>query len=266
MQSNIPGSEKGAVLRFFTESTAEYGKLFNDRRTGSNFSFRTRLNLAVQMTSATKGRLLDCACGTGEITSRILSSGHFTRATIVDLSPRMLEAARERMTLELKGLAPGDLEFVSSDIFEYAAQTQEGKFDLILCLGLIAHTGRLEELLKALRRLLSPNGNILLQSSLLDHAGTRIVRALTAERYHRRHGYRISYFRHRDILRAASTVSLEAVMVRRFTFGFPLGDRLCAWMNYFLEKSTQHWTKVHGAEALYLLQAVAPSTSGTPRA
>lgn len=245
---------KDAVQQFFTGTATDYSKLFLHRRSGSNFGFRERLVLATQMTAGISGRLLDSACGSGEITTAILGSGRFTRATIVDLSPRMLALAQQRMAMDLKEVRIEKVEFKSSDIFEFAAQPQAEPFDLILCLGLIAHTGRLDTLLAGLKKLLTPDGKILLQSTLLDHAGTKITRALTSERYYRRQGYRISYFRHQDIVQTASNAGLEAVAVRRFTFGFPFGDRLSAGINYLLEKKMQRWAKLHGAEALYLFQ------------
>jgi ubiquinone/menaquinone biosynthesis C-methylase UbiE len=226
--------DKEAVQRLFTKSVLDYSKLFLSRRSGSNFGFRQRLTLAAHLTSEISGRLLDCACGTGEITTAILSSGHFTSATVVDLSPSMLEIARKRIETEIIGPKTRQMEFVSSDIFEFASQPPTEPYDLILCLGLIAHTGRLEDLLAKLKRLLSPTGSILLQSTLLDHIGTKVVRALTHERYYRRHGYRISYFYRQDILGALTNVGLKAAVERRFTVGIPFGDRFWAGMNYRL--------------------------------
>jgi glycosyltransferase involved in cell wall biosynthesis/2-polyprenyl-3-methyl-5-hydroxy-6-metoxy-1,4-benzoquinol methylase len=247
-------SDKEAVQQFFTATALGYSKFFLSKRRGSNFGFRERLALAVQMTAGISGSLLDCACGTGEITTAIVNSRRFARATIIDLSPRMLEITRQQMEAGLKRHKLDQLKLISSDIFEFAAQTGAGRYDLILCLGLIAHTGRLDCLLSRLKGLLAPDGKILLQSTLLDHLGTKVVRALTQERYYHRQGYRISYFRHQDILQVAREVGLESVAVKRFTFGFPFGDRFWAGMNYRLEQRMQNWAKLHGAEAMYLLQ------------
>ena len=252
--TNASSKDRDAVQEFFTGNAADYANLFLARQSGSNFGFRERLNLAVQMTSGVSGRFLDCACGSGEITAAILSSGRFTGATVVDLSPVMLKAAQQRMEIELAKTKMDRLEFISSDIFEFTLQPQIAPYDLILCLGLIAHTGRLDELLRRLKTILSPTGCILLQSSLLDHVGTKIVRFLKHERYYRQHGYRISYFHHRDILRSAQNAGLEAIEMQRFTFGFPFGDRISARANYHLEKTMRGPARVHGAEALYLLQ------------
>ena len=208
------------------------------------------------MTADVSGRLLDCACGTGEITAAILGSGRFIGATVLDLSPRMLELARQHILTDPKASRIDRLEFKASDIFEFTTQPHGERYDLILCLGLIAHTGRLDKLLAGFRTLLNPKGSVLLQSSLLDHAGTKIVRAFTNGRYRRRYGYPLSYFHHRDISKAARDAGFAPRVIRRFAFGLPFGDRLWARMNYLLERRMQNWAKSHGAEAMYLLQAV----------
>ena len=246
-------SDKEAVQQFFTATATDYSKFFLSRRTGSSFSFRERLALAVQMTGNMSGRLLDCACGSGEITTAILGSKRFTKATIIDLSPRMLTVAQQHLETQLK-TSEINLEFINSDIFAFATPSRAGQYDLILCLGLIAHTGRLDELLSKLKILLSPGGSILLQSSLLDHAGNLLVRSFTQKRYYRQHGYRISYFYNKDIVQAAQKAGLAVTAIRRFTFGFPFGDRLCARINYHLENIMRKWSSSQGAEALYVLQ------------
>jgi 2-polyprenyl-3-methyl-5-hydroxy-6-metoxy-1,4-benzoquinol methylase len=246
--------DKQAVEHFFTRTATDYSKLFLQRPSGNNFAFRERLAIAKEMSAESSGGLLDCACGSGEITAAILGLGRFTGATVIDLSPRMLELARQRLAADSGVMRMNRLSFKSSDIFEFTSQSQNEQFDLILCLGLIAHTGRLEELLAGLKGLLNPNGRILLQSSLLDHGGMKIVRALTNGRYHRRYGYRISYFHHQDILKAAREAGFGTSAVRRFTFGFPFGDRLWPKMNYLLERRMQNWSCLHGAEAMYLLR------------
>jgi 2-polyprenyl-3-methyl-5-hydroxy-6-metoxy-1,4-benzoquinol methylase len=184
----------------------------------------------------------------------ILRSNRFSEATVVDLSPRMLEMARERMKPELKQSENCKTEFVVSDVFALEVEPPLRQYDLVLCLGLIAHTGRFDELLAKLKGLVSPTGSILLQSSLQDHPGNKIVRALTETRYYKRHGYRVSYFRHEDIVRSVTKAGLAVSAARRFTFGFPFGDRLCARLNYGVERAMRKWSSSHGAEALYLLR------------
>src|SRR6202008_4738452 len=119
------------------------------------------------------------------------------------------------------------MEFVHSDVFNF--RPTDSRFDLILCLGLIAHTGRLDILLPHLKSMLTPNGRIILQSTLTDHLGARIVRVLTARREVVRRGYKISWFSQRDISDACDRAGLRILETRRHTVGVPFGDRFWPW-------------------------------------
>lgn len=247
-----PGAE--AVRKLFTHGAEDYARLFEAAKSGKNFSFRERLAWAAAAGREKSGRLLDCAAGPGEITTAILAQGTFTQATVLDLSPKMLELASSRIKRSLPAAEAASAEFVCNDVFGFARENSHLKFDLILCLGLVAHTGRLPELLSLLRVLLARDGILLLQTTLLDHLGTRVERFFSAELYVRKHGYRIHYFRHRDILAACAEAGLQAVKCRRFTLGIPFGDKLWAGANYHLESMFRSWASVHGSEAMYSLK------------
>ena len=162
----------------------------------------------------------------------------------------MLQTAKELLTSQIKS---AELDFVQSDIFTF--KPSESRFDIILCLGLIAHTGRLDILLSHLKSMLTPVGRIILQVTLTDHFGTRIVRALTARSELARRGYRISWFSQRDISDACECAGLRILETRRHTTGIPFGDRLWAWANFQLETRLEKWASRHGADAIYLLGA-----------
>lgn len=238
------------VAEHFEQLSPRYTRHFSDRRTGTNFCFRKRLELAVELAGGAGGRLLDCACGTGEITGALLKPGRFRHATINDISSAMQQRARELLGAEIHGT---ELNFVQSDIFQFAPSV--GKFDLIVCLGLIAHVGRLDVLFPHLKSLLAPGGRILLQTTLADHPCTRIVRALSARRYFQKHGYWISYFRHADIAGACAAAGLRIAETRRHVAGIPFGDRLWPWGNYQIESRLENWAARHGSDALYRLEA-----------
>jgi ubiquinone/menaquinone biosynthesis C-methylase UbiE len=254
----VTNEERAAVENLFTESTVEYAELFRARKKGSNFGFRRRLAIAMEMSRASSGSLLDCACGTGEITASVLKTGRFDRAVMVDISQRMLDRAEQRIRAQATAMKPAEIEFVCADVFEFAAQSASCRFDLILCLGLIAHTGRLADLLASLKGILAENGAVLLQSTLLDHPGTGIVRAFTQERYYRRHGYRIAYFRHQDIAEACDRAGLRIAACNRYLAGFPFGDRIWAWGNYQLEAGLSPLARRYGSEAIYLFKTRRP--------
>jgi ubiquinone/menaquinone biosynthesis C-methylase UbiE len=241
------------VAAYFEKLPHLHKGQFAQKPSGASFYFRTRLALACELAAASAGRLLDCAAGTGEIPCAVLKSGRFSHATIVDISPAMLQSAKELLGSEITN---AQLQFVHSDVFDF--KPSGPRFDLILCLGLIAHTGRLEVLLPHLKSLLTPDGRIILQTTLTDHPGTRIVQAFTARRDLAQRGYRISWFSQRDIAEACRGAGLRIVDTRRHSVGVPFGDRLWPWANYQLELRLQKWAGRHGSDALYLLAPGSP--------
>jgi ubiquinone/menaquinone biosynthesis C-methylase UbiE len=238
------------VATYFDKLPETHRCQFERRASGANFNFQQRLALACELGSASSGRLLDCAAGTGEITCALLRSGRFNHATIVDMSQAMLQAAKQLLTSQIKGV---EIEFVRSDVFEF--KPSDSRFDLILCLGLIAHTGRLDTLLPHLKSMLTPDGRIILQTTLTNHFGTRIVRALTSRRELRQRGYRISWFSTQDIMEACHSAGLQILQMRRHILGVPFGDRLWPWANFRVETRLRKWASRHGADAIYLLGA-----------
>src|SRR5262249_26056612 len=156
------------VAAYFEKLPQIHKRQFVPSASGTSFCFQTRLKLACELAGASAGRLLDCAVGTGEITCALLKSGRFSHATVVDISPAMLQSAKELLISEI---ANAELEFVHSDVFNF--KPSNSGFDLVLCLGLIAHVGRLDTLLPHLKSLLTPGGCIILQTTLTDHVGTR---------------------------------------------------------------------------------------------
>ena len=242
--------ENDPVAAYFDNLPETHKRQFEERASGANFNFQQRLALACELGAASSGRLLDCAAGTGEITCALLKSGRFNHATVVDVSPAMLQGAKDLLTSQIKN---AECEFVQSDVFNF---TPSGLgFDLVLCLGLIAHTGRPDILLSHLRSMLMPGGRIILQTTLTDHFGTRIVRVLSSRGELARRGYRISWFSERNISEACDRAGLRIVDTRRHILGFPFGDRLWPSANFQLETRLQKWASRHGADAIYLLGA-----------
>jgi len=236
------------VAAYFEKLPQVHKRQFVQRSSGASFYFQQRLELTCELAGGLGGRLLDCAAGTGEITCALLKSGRFSHATVVDISPAMLQSAKELLSSQT---ANTQLEFVHSDVFNF--KPPDSSFDLILCLGLIAHVGRLDTLLPHLKSMLAPGGRIILQTTLTDHVGTRIVRALTAQRELAHRGYRISWFSKRDIDDACRDAGLRILEVRRHSLAIPFGDRFWPWANFQLERRLQKWASRHGADAIYLL-------------
>lgn len=238
------------VAAYFEKLPEAHKRQFAQKASGASFYFQTRLRLACELAAGSGGRLLDCAAGTGEITCALLKTGRFSHATLVDISPAMLESAKDLLSSQIINT---QLEFVRADVFDF--KPNDSGFDLVLCLGLIAHIGRLNILLPHLKSMLRPDGRLILQTTLTDHVGTRMVRAVTARRDLAQRGYRISWFSQRDVVDACRTAGLQILELRRHSLAIPFGDRLWPWGNFQLEKRLQDWASRHGADAIYLLGA-----------
>ena len=238
------------VAAYFDKLPETHKRQFEERASGANFSFQQRLTLASELATESSGRLLDCAAGTGEITCALLKAGRFEHATVIDISEGMLQSAKELLTSQVANV---ELEFVHLDVFNF--KPTHSRFDLVLCLGLIAHTGRVDILLSHLKSVLTPVGRIILQTTLLDHLGTRVVHALTSRRELAQRGYRVSWFSQQDIADACHNAGLQILETRRHSLGIPFADRFWPWANFQLERRLQKWAGRTGADAIYLLGA-----------
>jgi ubiquinone/menaquinone biosynthesis C-methylase UbiE len=241
------------VRDFFEEEVDSYSSLFDGRKTGVSYNFARRAAIIRELMHGRSGYLLDCAIGSGEVTKAAVAAGNFHSATLLDISASMLEKAKR-----LFDPADGELihEFVETDVFAWLEKAQgEGKlFDTVLCIGLIAHTGRLPELLELIRGVLTPNGGqLFLQSTLAGHPGTRIVRMATAKRYAREKGYEISYFKACDIRKTARSSGLRVVDERRFGLGIPFGDRIMPRANYQIEAALSGLAGKFGSEGIFVI-------------
>jgi ubiquinone/menaquinone biosynthesis C-methylase UbiE len=135
--------------------------------------FQHRLVRSAELLCGSHGTLLDCASGTGEITRAVIANSQFERAVINDFSPRMIERCREAFG---EAMPAGSVTWTIHNVFDLGGISRSGAFDVILCLGLIAHCGQFPRLMQEMSSLLKPGGTMLIQSSLLDHFSGRVVK------------------------------------------------------------------------------------------
>ena len=105
------------------------------RRRG--FDIRIRMD-AVRSLAGTRrfDSALDIGCGNGEISVPLVEDGRCRSLTLLDLSQKMLDLARARISDRRR---PGRVDFVNQDFL--AHDFGAGRFDLIVCLGVMAHIG-----------------------------------------------------------------------------------------------------------------------------
>jgi ubiquinone/menaquinone biosynthesis C-methylase UbiE len=247
----IDGKTDRAVRSFFDDQAAHYSKFFSlETRTGAAVLFQARMALCVDMLAGRSGALVDCASGTGEISRAVALACPWERILINDLSPLMIERCRKLMS---DVAAEKRVSWSVGSVFDLNRSLQGSTFDAALCLGLIAHCGRLPQLLREVQQLLNQGGVLVLQSSLLDHPGDFITK-FVARSFLFSGDYRVEGFHLSTILAEAGRAGFEVVAVRRFGVCVPFGDRILGRVNYWLERKFALHLERSGGEALIVLK------------
>ena len=121
--------------------------------------------------SAQRRRMLDVGAGTGHMLRRFAAD--FESVVAVDHSAAMLSVARA--AAKRSGL--DSIEYIVSDALQFLASVGS-KFDLVTCVGFLHHLqpSDLADLLKAARRMLAPEGVLLLSEPIATaHAEPRAI-------------------------------------------------------------------------------------------
>src|SRR2546423_8693350 len=112
-------------------------------------------------------RVLDVGCGDGSLSTQFLDRSN--SVTMVDFSQRMLD--RARMNLKPRGIG-ARVEFVRADLFEFEA---EAPYDVVLCIGLLAHVAEPGTAIEKVAELVAAGGRCVLQVSDDDQLANRLL-------------------------------------------------------------------------------------------
>jgi 2-polyprenyl-3-methyl-5-hydroxy-6-metoxy-1,4-benzoquinol methylase len=104
-------------------------------------------------------RILDLGCGDGRISLQYISQTN--HITLVDLSDNMLEIARKNTPETLKT----NVDYINTDLQKYEAGE---KFDVVICIGVLAHVVSVEETVAKVVRFLKPGGRCIFQITDAD--------------------------------------------------------------------------------------------------
>lgn len=164
-------------------------------------------------------RIVDIGCGDARCSLQFI--GPDLHITLVDIAPAMLEIAAARIPEAYT--ANASLVEASLESFEPAAA-----FDLVLCLGVLAHVPDVREAVAKLASLVRPGGGLLLQ--LTDHqeplsvandAFHKLKRLVMSDP-----GYAIQKPRVGDVVEWAEAAGLRMSATRQYWVLPPLAGRL----------------------------------------
>lgn len=140
--------DQDKVKLFFNNS--EYLKNSSDRIAIRSMVVQDFLGETVNL------NILDIGCGDGSLSLPLLKESN--RLTLIDLSDAMIRKVKERIPENLASNVT-----LINDSFE--AVDDNVKFDVVLCVGVIAHVPDVATLLKKIDTVLKPGGRLIVETT-----------------------------------------------------------------------------------------------------
>jgi ubiquinone/menaquinone biosynthesis C-methylase UbiE len=163
--------------------------------------------------------ILDVGAGDGAVTIDLASTAK--RLTWLDLSPEMLAAARARIPRQLADR----IALVEGDLASF-----DGMFDVVVCVGVLAHVSDVDDAIRRLADLTRPGGRLVLE--LEDHAKlstlARRISHRLRERTSPRYGYRLNATRLDHVDASVAAHGLRRIDQRRHWSTPPLLARVAS--------------------------------------
>ncbi|WP_417805047.1 class I SAM-dependent methyltransferase [Thalassospira lucentensis] len=114
--------------------------------------------------------ILDLGCGTGSFANGLAHHYPNAKVTGINISKSSLDFAEN----QAKDMSLNNVSFLEADIFDLPPRIAEKRYDLVVCRGVLHHTGRAKEGLDIFSELIKPSGIGLMS---LYHYGRREVRS-----------------------------------------------------------------------------------------
>ena len=179
------------------------------------------------------GRILDLGCGDGSISRSFL--GHGNHITMLDFSAAMLE----RAAASIPHGCLSEAEFIEANLLEHHFTSQ---YDLILCMGVLAHVDDVQQTMTLVSRLTRARGRCIIQLTDRGQWSTQLMfvwETLVNLVLHRR-TYRTNRTAWNAVLRMAETSGLRLRECYRYSLLLPgmglLPDTLLyKWQRFTLQ-------------------------------
>lgn len=157
-----------------------------------NHIIELRRTYIAENLSGTSGKnIIDIGCGNGQISLPFINNN---KVTFLDLSENMLEIIKNQIPEELISNA----NIINCDFNTFPT---EQKYDIIICLGVLAHVENIEKGITKLKNLMGPNGTMIIQFTNNGNVLSKLLRftTLLKKLLGIKYGYEINYFNERYI-------------------------------------------------------------------
>ena len=236
---------KNPVKLYFDNSSRNYHQNFKLKKSSKNFLFRKRRNLVLEKLKNQEGSFIDIATGSGEITSKIIKNNNFKKITLVDISNKMLEQTKNKISLKK------NIQFLNCD---FSKKNFNFKYDYIACLGILAHFSNTKNFFKKIKLLSKKNSIIILQSSLSEFFTNRINKIFLSQRYENKFNYKINYLTENEIKKMIYANGFKLITIEKYGLSIPIIDRIFPSLNFYLEKLFEKFFKSSGCEAIFIIK------------
>ena len=195
-------------VKFFF-NTSDYLKNSSDR-----ISIRSTL-VKEFLGDINNAKILDIGCGDGSLSMQFLNKTN--SITFVDISDKMLEKVREKVPLDLMSNA-----LLINDSFD--AVSDDDFFDIVICVGVIAHVPSIDLLFNKIAKVLKKNGLLILETTpnpypigrfILPYYFLRDLIFGSLPKYHK------NRLKIPDLLKATKSRGFEQLRTIRYSFPLP---------------------------------------------
>ena len=145
-------------------------ELFEDTALYLTYDYNLQIrkeNLAALTENLKYNSVLDMPCGTGSISLPLLKNAK--TFTLIDISSNMLSIAKSNIPEDEKH----KVTFINDDFFNI--DIKPNTYDLVICLGLLAHVNSPEQLLNKLSHIISPGGHLIIQNTDSGHFYSHLI-------------------------------------------------------------------------------------------
>jgi len=176
--------------------------------------------------------ILDIGCGDGSISIPLLNAR--STLTLLDISTAMLSLARSRVPAEYLSRVT----FVNQDFME--VPFEKNTFDLLICVGVLAHVASPQKVIAKLASILKPGGTLILECTDGFHFMGRINRFRNQVAWiFRPPKYELNVLSAGEILAMAQREGLKVTSEFRYALPLPgLNRLLSSARSYQLLRST----------------------------
>jgi 2-polyprenyl-3-methyl-5-hydroxy-6-metoxy-1,4-benzoquinol methylase len=213
---------------------------------GKDFNISLRSLVVRDLLGSVKNcNLLDLGCGDGSLSLQFVEEAN--HIALVDISAAMLEVAKQKTPPWLRT----KVDFVNTNLADYAPKDL---FDIVLCIGVLAHVASVEDTVAQVSELMKPGGRCILQITDNGRIFGRILSFYSKLRTILSYGYALNQTTSAQLVRLSSRNRLALHGEHHYLSPFPgMGRMPNRWLfNYQLFTLHNPFFSRLGSESILL--------------